>query len=70
MGRDIARRHRLTVGEWVGKTLRAARRPEPGRDSRRKLKAIRTGAERTFPAAFPTSDIRGIIAEIERGYLK
>jgi hypothetical protein len=62
--RQIARRHRLTVGEWVRQALRAARNQEPAVAAAGKLKAVRKAAEYWFPSA----DIREMIAEIERGY--
>jgi hypothetical protein len=62
--RQIARRHRLTVGEWVRQVLRAARNQEPAVAAAGKLKAVRKAAEHSFPSA----DIREMIAEIERGY--
>ena len=62
--RQIARRHRLSVGEWVRQVLRAARNQEPALDAAAKLKAVRRAAE----CLFPTADIREMIAQIERGY--
>ena len=59
-----ARRDRLTVSEWVRRCLRDARRRQPGRDSGRKLQAIRAAAHH----AFPTADIDRMLAEIESGY--
>ena len=61
----IARRSRMTVAEWVRQTLRAARRPEQGTDSREKLEILRTAAQNSFP----TGDIQQTLAEIKRGYL-
>lgn len=63
--RRIARRHRMTVAEWVRQALRAARRDEPVVDPRRKLAAVREAARH----AYPTGDIDVMLAEIERGYL-
>ena len=63
--RRIARRHRMTVAEWVRQALRAARRDEPVIDPRRKLAAVREAAR----CAYPTGDIDVMLAEIERGYL-
>ena len=60
----LARRERLTVGEWVRRTLREARKQKPVNDPEAKLKAIRRGAE----FSFPTADIEEMISEIERGY--
>lgn len=62
--RKIARRHKLTVGEWVRRALRAARSQEPALDAGVKLKAIRRGAQHSFP----TADIKDMLADIERGY--
>lgn len=63
--RRIARRHRMTVAEWVRQALRAARRDEPVIDPRRKLAAVREASQ----YAYPTADIDVMLAEIERGYL-
>jgi hypothetical protein len=63
--RRIARRHRMTVAEWVRQALRAARRDEPVIDPRRKLAAVREAAQ----YAYPTGDIDVMLAEIEHGYL-
>jgi hypothetical protein len=60
----IARRERLTVGEWVRRTLREARAQKSLHDPEAKLKAIRRGAE----LSFPTADIKQMLSEIERGY--
>ncbi len=62
--RRIARRHGLTVGEWVRKALLAARKQEPAADPAAKLKAVRKAVEYSFP----TADIKDMLAEIERGY--
>lgn len=62
---QIARRHHMTVSEWVRRILRAARQDEPAVDSRKKLDTIRAAKEH----AFPTSDIDEMLADIERGYL-
>lgn len=60
----LARREGLTVGEWVRRTLREAREQKPVHDPETKLKAIRRGAE----FSFPTADINDMLSEIERGY--
>lgn len=62
--RRIARRHRMTVAEWVRQALRAARRDEPATEPRRKLAVVREAAR----GAYPTADIGTMLAEIERGY--
>ena len=60
----LARSERLTVGEWVRRTLREARMRKPARDAETKLKAVRRATE----FAFPTGDIEDMLEEIERGY--
>jgi hypothetical protein len=64
--RRLARRERLTVGEWVRRVLREARARQPGREPQLKLKAVRRAAEYSFP----TADIEQMLGEIERGYQK
>jgi len=61
----IAKRHRMTVSEWVRQALRELRGREPVRDPDRKLDAVRHATRHTFP----TADIETLLAEIERGYL-
>ena len=63
--RAVARRHRMTVAEWVRQALRAARRDEPAIDSKRKLLAVREAARGSYPAA----DIGQMLSEIEHGYV-
>ena len=60
----LAQRERVTVGEWVRRTLREACIRRPVHDSATKLKALRRSAEH----AFPTADIEQMLSEIERGY--
>ncbi len=62
--RRIARRHRLTVAEWVRRSLRSARAEDLSADveTRRRVLA------RAVAHAFPTADIDRMLAEIERGY--
>jgi hypothetical protein len=62
--RRVARRHRMTVAEWVRQALRAARRNEPVDEPKRKLAAVREAAR----GGYPTADITTMLAEIERGY--
>jgi hypothetical protein len=60
----LAKRERVTVGEWVRRALREARsRRSPGEPQSR-LKSVRQAAEYSFP----TGDIDQMIAEVERGY--
>lgn len=60
----LAKRERITTGEWVRRALREARESKPVNDPETKLKAIRRAAE----CSFPTADIEQMNAEIERGY--
>ena len=63
--RRVARRHRMTVAEWVRQALRRARRDEPSTDPRRKLAAVREATR----GSYPTADIGQMLDEIEGGYL-
>lgn len=63
--RRIARRHRMTVAEWVRQALRAARRDEPRYDAERKLAVLREAASYNLP----TSEIDEILRDIERSQL-
>jgi hypothetical protein len=63
--RQVARRNRMTVAEWVRQALRAAWRKEPTRGNQEKLEAIREAAAHHGP----TCDIEQMLAEIEQGYL-
>jgi hypothetical protein len=60
----LARREKLTVGEWVRRVLREARENKPSKDRESKLKALRRGVE----FSFPTADVEQMNREIERGY--
>ena len=62
--RTIARRHRMTVAEWVRQALRLARRDEPATDPQRKLAVVREAAR----GGYPTADIQTMLTEIEQGY--
>lgn len=62
----IARRHRMTLSDWVRRTLREAREREPEGDLDAKLRAIRTAVRHEFPAP----DIEQMLEETERGYLE
>lgn len=54
----------LALGEWVRRVLREARSQRPAQETEAKLKAVRKAAQ----YAFPTADIKQMLAEIERGY--
>ena len=62
--RRLAKREHLTVGEWVRRALRDARANRPVHDAETKLKAVRRGAQYSFP----TADVEQMLSEIERGY--
>jgi hypothetical protein len=62
--RRLAKRERVTVGEWVRRALREARAGRPGVDPETKLKAVRRAAE----CSFPTAGVEQMLSEIERGY--
>lgn len=62
--RDDARMHRVSVSEWVRRSLRNARRDSSGGDPARKLAAIRAATQH----GFPTADIDQMLEEIEAGY--
>ena len=61
--KQIARRQRMTVAEWVRQALRTARRSQPLADIGKKLAVVRSAAKHTFPVG----DIEQILAEIEKG---
>jgi hypothetical protein len=60
----LARRERPAVAELVPRALREAREAKPLNDAETKLKAVRRGAENSFP----TGDIDQMLKEIEQGY--
>ena len=60
----LAKRERLTVGEWVRRTLREARTSRPVIEPETKLKSVR----RAVKHAFPTADVEQMLSEIERGF--
>ena len=58
--RRLARRERLSVGEWVRRILREGRSRQPVHEPQLKLKAVRRAAEYSFP----TADIEQMLGEI------
>ena len=60
----LAKRERVTVGEWVRRALREARAGRPAVEPESKLKAVRRASEYSFP----TADVKQMLSEIERGY--
>ena len=65
--RILAQRERLTVGEWVRRTLREARKHNSVKDPAFKMRAVRRAMEN--PSAEPEVDIDQMLREIEQGYL-
>lgn len=63
--REIAKRNRMTVAEWVRQALRAARRDEPAGNTRKKLMAVRMAVR----GSYPTDRIQQMLNEIDRGHL-
>jgi hypothetical protein len=60
----LARSERITVGEWVRRTLREARMRRAATGSEMKLNAV----QRAAGFSFPTGDVEKVLAEIDRGY--
>lgn len=61
----MAKSRSMSLAEWVRQALDLARRREPLGDVGKKLDAIRSAARHEYPV----SDIEGMLAEIEKGYL-
>lgn len=59
----LAKRDRLSVGEWVRSVLREAREQRPVNEPEMKLKSVRRAVKFSFPAG----DIDQMLREIERG---
>ena len=59
----IARSRSMSIAEWVRQALALARRREPLTDVSKKLEAVRTAVQYSFP----TADIDQMLAEIESG---
>jgi hypothetical protein len=62
--RRLAKRERLTVGEWVRRVLQEARAGRPEIEPETKLRAVR----QAVGYAFPAGEIDQMLSEIERGY--
>ena len=62
----LAQLDHVTVGEWVRRTLREARRRQSVKDPAVKLEAIRRAVECNN---VPEVDIDQMLREIEQGYL-
>ena len=61
----VARSRHMSIAEWVRQALDLARRREPLGSIGKKLEVIRAAARNDYPV----SDIGGMLAEIERGYV-
>ncbi len=61
----MARSRQMSLAEWVRQALDLARRREPLGSIGKKLEIIRAAAR----CDYPVSDIDGMLAEIERGYV-
>lgn len=62
--REAAERRRMTVSEWVRRTLRRARSEEPATDVGAKLEVVRSAARHDYP----TADVPQMLREIQAGY--
>ncbi len=60
--REAARRQGLPVSEWVRRSLRDARRNDPGGSLETKLRAVRAAMGHDFP----TADIDQMLAEVSQ----
>jgi hypothetical protein len=60
----MARSRHMSIAEWVRQALDLARRREPVGDIGKKLEVIRAATRHEYPV----SDIREMLAEIEKGY--
>jgi len=60
----VARRHGMTLAEWVRQALRTAFREEPLGGQDKKLASVRAAAVH----GFPTAAIDQMLDEIARGY--
>jgi hypothetical protein len=62
--RRIAKARHQTVSDWVRQSLRAAQSEYPTTDAGRKVQVVREAAGHSYP----TTDIDGMLREIEQGY--
>jgi hypothetical protein len=60
----LAKRERVTVGEWVRRALREARLNRSPAEPKSRLESLREAAKYSFP----TADIDQMLAEVDRGY--
>jgi hypothetical protein len=61
----VSRSRRMSIAGWVREALELARRREPLGNIGKKLDVIRAATRNDYPV----SDIGGMLAEIERGYV-
>lgn len=61
----MARSRHMSIAEWVRQALDMARRRQPLGGIGKKLEVIRAAARHEYPV----SEIGGMLAEIEKGYL-
>ncbi len=64
--KQVARRNRMTVAEWVRQALRAARRRQAVAPTDRKLHVVREAVRHEYP----TGEIDEMLGDIERGYAR
>ena len=64
MIQQSAKAHRQTVSEWVRNALHAAQKEYPTVDAGRKVQVVREAVSHNYP----TTDMDGMLNEIERGY--
>lgn len=62
--REDARRHGVTVSEWVRRALKESRRQMASGEPSRKLAAVRAAAKHSFPSG----SIQQMLSEIEQAY--
>ncbi len=62
----VARRHKVTVSEWVRRAVRELAMREPAAGPDHKLAVVREAARGAYPAA----DIGVMLRDIEQGYLE
>lgn len=62
--REIAKRERTTVSDWVRRAIRSAGKKVPSSATEKKLAAIRAALQHQTP----TADIDHMLDEIEQGY--
>lgn len=62
--KDLARKQRTTVGEWVRRALRRAAFQESANSPEAKLAALR----KAMTYSFPTADIEQMNREIDEGH--